>query len=227
MSEFGKRTTNARRSSPRQHFASGAPRPQAPTVLNLITRRELAELEKGKLPLWTTMSRMKLAGFALLMLAMFLGAVAFYGPEVARDLKYAGTYTVAYDLRASDGHCKRYMFLVTMCSAKIRSIVNNEPARSSEFLMFFRSGDGAELVPVRSTANASAVGIQYAVRDVLVNRTLSLLGIALFLGWICWLFADGLRKGRYQNGPAHEQVLDYIASRLNSVPAATDARVPA
>ena len=34
-------------------------------------------------------------------MAMVLGAVAFYGPELARDLRYAGTFRVADDLRAT------------------------------------------------------------------------------------------------------------------------------
>jgi hypothetical protein len=80
--------------------------------------------------------------------------------------------------------------------------------------MFFRSGDGAEMIPVRSNADASAVGIQYAVSDVLLNRTLSLIGIILFFGWVAWMFLDCVRKGRYQDGPGHEAVRQYVALNL-------------
>jgi hypothetical protein len=73
--------------------------------------------------------------------------------------------------------------MVTFCSAKIHSVMNERSTSSTEFLMFFRSGDGAEMIPVRSNVDASVVGIQYAVSDVLLNRILSLIGITLFFGW--------------------------------------------
>jgi hypothetical protein len=82
--------------------------------------------------------------------------------------------------------------------------------------MFFRGGDGADLIPVRSNVDASAVGIQYAVSDVLLNRTLSLIGITLFFGWIAWVFLDRVRKGQYKDGPAHEAVRQYVALHSSS-----------
>ena len=79
------------------------------------------------------------------------------------------------------------------------------------YLMFFRSGDGELLIPVRSDADASAVGIQYAVSDILLNRTLSLLGLAIFFSWIGWIFVQCVRQGRYQGGAAHAAILAYVA----------------
>jgi hypothetical protein len=213
MGDFGKRT--AMQGLPLQH-ASGAPRQSAPAWQDQISRRDLKALEKGQLPVWTNMSQLKLLGLALFVVAMVLGAVGFYGPEVARDLRYVGTFRVADDLRATEGRCKRYIFLVTFCSAKIHSVRNEQSTYSSEFLMFFRGGDGAELIPVRSDVDASAVGIQYAVSDVLLNRTLSLIGIALFFGWIAWVFVDRVRKGQYKDGPAHEAVRQYVALHSSS-----------
>ena len=58
----------------------------------------------------------------------------------------------------------------------------------------------------RSNVDASAVGIRYAVSDVLLNRSLSLLGITLFFGWIAGMFLDCVRKVRYKDGPGHEAV---------------------
>jgi hypothetical protein len=215
MGEFGKRTVNAMQGLPLQH-ASGAPRQSTPAWSDQISKRDLNALEKGQLPAWTNMSRFKLLGLALFVVAMVLGAVGFYGPELARDLRYAGTFRVADDLRATEGRCKRYVFLVSICSAKIHSVSNERSTSSSEFLMFFRGGDGAEMIPVRSNVDASAVGIQYAVGDVLLNRTLSLIGITLFFGWIVWVFLDRVRKGQYKDGPAHEAVRQYVA--LHSSP---------
>ena len=215
MADFGKRTVNAMREPPVRH-ALGAPQVSAPAWSDQISKRDLRALEKGQLPAWTNMSQLKLLGMALFVVAMVLGAVAFYGPELARDLRHAGTFRVADDLRATEGRCKRYIFLVTFCSAKIQSVRNEQSTYSSEFLMFFRGGDGAELIPVRSNVDASVVGIQYAVSDVLLNRTLSLIGIALFFVWIAWVLLDCVRKGRYQDGPAHEAVRQYVALHSSS-----------
>jgi nitrogen fixation-related uncharacterized protein len=51
---------------------------------------------------------------------------------------------------------------------------------------------------------------------VLLNRTLSLIGIALFFGWIAWVFLDRVRKGQYKDGPAHEAVRQYVALHSSS-----------
>src|SRR5262245_19569142 len=149
MGEFGKRTANMTHGAPLRH-ASDGPRQSTPVWSDQISRRDLKALERGQLPAWTNMSRLKLVGFAFFMMAIVFGAPAFYGPDLARDLRYAGTFRVADDLRATDGTCKRYVFLVSFCSAKIRSIMNDRSTSSSEFLMFFRSGDGAAMIPVRS-----------------------------------------------------------------------------
>jgi hypothetical protein len=87
--------------------------------------------------------------------------------------------------------------------------------------MAFSSGDGEAMIPVRSTVDASAVGIQYAVSDVLLNRTLSLLGIMLFFAWLAWVFLDLIRKGRYKDGRGYEAVMQYVA--LHSRPADAEA----
>jgi hypothetical protein len=51
---------------------------------------------------------------------------------------------------------------------------------------------------------------------VLLNRTLSLLGIVLFFGRAAWLFLDCVRKGRYKDGPAYEAVKQYVALHSSS-----------
>jgi hypothetical protein len=212
MVDFGKRTMNAAQEPPRQ--ASGAE--STPAWSDQISERDLKALERGRLPVWINMSRLKLVSIALFMVATVLGAVAWYGPELARDLRYAGTFSVAYDLRATEGKCRRYIFLISLCSAKIHSIISEQSASSTEFLMVFRDADGADMIPVRSNADASAVGIQYAVSDVLLNRTLSLLGVMLFFGLAAWFFFDCVRKGRYKDGPAYEAVRQYVALHSNS-----------
>jgi hypothetical protein len=216
MAEFGRRTGAATAGKPRA-FASGAPRETTPASSDLISKGDLKTLEKGELPSWTTMSRAQLIGIGLFVIAMVMGAVGFYGPDVVRDLRNAGTYRVAHDLRATDGNCTRYAFLVTLCSAKIHTVGRAELPTTNHYLMFFRSGDGEQMVPVRSAADASAVGIQYAVSDILLNRTLSLLAVTIFFSWISWIFFTLVREGRYQGGRAHAAILQYVA--LHSSPA--------
>lgn len=222
MGEFGKRTRGASNGEPRQ-FASGAQGQSTPALSDVLTKRDLKALEKGQLPAWTNIGRFQLIAMVLFIMAMVMGAVGYYGPDVVRDLRYAGTYRVAYDLRATEGNCTRYSFLVTLCSAKIHSAGQADRSITSTYLMFFRSGDGERMIPVRSDADATAVGIQYAVSDVLLNRTLSLLGLAVFFSWIGWTLFQCVRQGRYQGGRAHEAILQYVA--LHSGPA--DVRQPA
>ncbi len=102
-----------------------------------------------------------------------------YGPDIIRDHRLAGTWQPAYDLRATDGKCKRMNFVVTFCSANIRSVAKPDQAPVAyEFMMLFASGSGEALVPVRSTKDRAAVSILYAAETELWNRTLSFVLIA-------------------------------------------------
>lgn len=219
MSEFGKRGVRSAAASPsRQQVSRASPAPDRdPTVSGLLSRRDLSHIDKGVVPTWVNMSRSHLMGFIVVVPLLVLAGLGYYGPDVVRDIRYAGTFAEADDLRATDGTCKRYMFLVTLCSASIRAVRGGQVTHQPSFLMFFRGGGGAELVPVRSKIDASVVSIEYAVRDVLLNRTLSLLGGTAFFAWIWWLFVERVRKGRYKDGPAHEAVLRYVATK--SMPA--------
>lgn len=209
MGDFGKR---GRQSAATSRHTASARQESAAAPPDLISKRDLKYIDKGYGPAWANLSRLQLMVFVLLLPALALAAIWCYGPDIVRDLRYAGTFTVATDLRATEGKCTRHAFMVTLCSAKIRSM-RGEAERSSAFMMFFRSGDGAQLVPVRSTANASVVGIRYAVSDVLINRTLSLLGGTMFFGWIWLMLFDCVRKGRYKGGPAHAALVQYMALR--------------
>ena len=220
MGEFGKR---ARPGEPRRSSATarrqGEPRCDTTTVRqqpqsmpeDLISKSDLKAIEKGRAPNWANMNRTQLMASLVLVPLICLAAILFYGPDLARDLRHAGTFAVATDLTATDGKCKRHLFLVTFCDADIRSERTGQVVATSSFLMFFRSGGGEELVAVRSRVDASVIGIRYAVSDVLLNRTLSLLGVAVFFGWVWLMFYDRLRKGRNKRGPAHEAHIQYLA----------------
>lgn len=99
-----------------------------------------------------------------------------YGPDLWRDHRLSGTWQPAYDLQVTDGKCERTNFVITFCNAKIKSVARPDQAPiSHSFLMFFSSGGGEALVPVRSTKDRSAVSIFYAADTKLWNRTLSLI----------------------------------------------------
>jgi hypothetical protein len=106
--------------------------------------------------------------------AMLYGLVASYGPDILRDHRLAGTWQPAYDLQAMEGKCERTNFVITFCSAKIKSVANPGQAPiAHRFMMLFAGGGGEALVPVRSTSDRTAVSIFYAAETKLWNRTLS------------------------------------------------------
>jgi len=126
--------------------------------------------------------------------AMLYGLFASYGPDIVRDHRLSGTWQPAYDLRVTDGKCKRTNFIATFCEAKILSVARPDQAPINHgFFMLFSGGGGEALVPVRSTKDRNAVSIYYAAETKLWNRTLtfifsaglvSLFGaVALFLFW--------------------------------------------
>ena len=126
--------------------------------------------------------------------AMLYGLVVSYGPDILRDHRLAGTWQPAYDLQAMEGRCERKNFVITFCSAKIRSVANPGQAPiTHRFMMLFTGGGGEALVPVRSTIDRAAVSIFYAAETKLLNRTLSFVFTAgilalfsVFALFACW-----------------------------------------
>ncbi|MGJ4926185.1 hypothetical protein ACQR1I_12750 [Bradyrhizobium sp. HKCCYLS2038] len=110
----------------------------------------------------------------LVCVAMLYGFLTSYGPDLRRDRHLAGTWQPAYDLRATEGRCKRTNFVITNCTATIVSVAqpDREPIKV-DFFMLFAGGGGEAIVPVRSTADRAAVSIHYAVETKLWNRTLT------------------------------------------------------
>ncbi|GLH79015.1 hypothetical protein SSBR45G_39240 [Bradyrhizobium sp. SSBR45G] len=123
--------------------------------------------------------------WAIVMLAcgaMLYGFLVNYGPDLRRDRRLAGTWQPAYDLKATEGRCKRTNFVITSCSAKIASIAQPDQALINiDFFMLFSGGGGEALVPVRSTVDRAAVSIYYAAETKLWNRTLSFVFGAVIL----------------------------------------------
>jgi len=129
--------------------------------------------------------------------AMLYGLVVSYGPDLLRDHRLSGTWQPAYDLRAVSGKCERTNFVVTRCSAKIKSVARPELAPTEHgFMMLFTGGGGEALVPVRSTTDRAAVSIFYAADTKLWNRTWSFVTavgvLALFVAGALVLFWRGV-----------------------------------
>lgn len=228
MADFGKRasfgTRGAQQSPARRPVVSRAGSPAAVSYASgpasLISARDMRHIDKGHMPAWTRMSRLQLLGFALVLPLVMLAAIWSYAPDIVRDHRYAGTYAVAPDLRATNGECTRYAFLVTLCSAKVHEFGRNEQPIRTSFMMLLRSSDGARMVPVRSTVDPSAIGIRFAVTDMLWTRTLSLTGSVLVLLAMSWLFLSLLLRGRHMGSEAHAAALEYAAARMPAAPAA-------
>ena len=107
-------------------------------------------------------------------IAMLYGLLVNYGPDILRDHRLAGTWQPAYDLQAMDGKCERTNFVITFCTAKIKSVARPDQAPiAHSFFMLFSGGGGEALVPVRSTTDRTAVSIAYTAEAKLWNRTLS------------------------------------------------------
>lgn len=196
MPEFGKRIAIGHAESP------GRPGGQADIDA------ALAVFKAGKLPNWTTAGPIKLFLGLLLVAAGLCFFTVTYAGDIVRDIRLRGTWQVAYDLRAVNGSCTRYNFVVTRCSAKIQS--NAEPDQApvaSEFMMLFSGGGGEMLVPVRSTTDPSAVAIAYATETKLMNRTITFLVLAGALAALLIGLLGALGSGRYKGGAAHLALL--------------------
>jgi hypothetical protein len=196
MTQFGKRIPAGR--------AASASRPGGQTDVDAA----LAAVKAGKLPAWTTAGPVGLAIGLLIVAAGLYFITVTYAGDILRDIRLAGTWQAAYDLRAVNGSCTRHNFVVTRCSAKIQS--NAEPNQApvaTEFMMLFSSGGGEMLVPVRSTTNPSAVAIAYAAETKLANRTMTFLVLTGALAAMLIGLVSALATGRYKGGAAHLDLL--------------------
>jgi hypothetical protein len=196
MAEFGKRVAGGPAVSPSR------------TGGQADVGAALAVVKAGKLPFWTTADPVKLVIGLLILAAGLYFITVTYAGDIFRDIRLAGTWQVAYDLRAVNGSCTRHNFVLTRCSVKIQSIAEpNQAPVASEFMMLFSSGGGELLVPVRSTTNPSAVAIAYATETKLLNRTMTFLVLTGALAAMFIALASALATGRYNGGAAHHALL--------------------
>jgi hypothetical protein len=208
MAQFGKRNTIAAQPV----FGRNGGDARRPNASQTDVSAALAVVKEGKVPAWTTFGPLRLVIAVLCTAAGLWYVTATYAGEIFRDHRLAGTWQTAYDLQAVDGSCRRVQLVITFCSAKIKSLAEPERAPvASEFMMGFSGGGGEVMVPVRSTANPSAVAIAYAAETQLVNRTLTWLVVAMILAALLISAVKALLQGRYKGGRAHRSLLDGLA----------------
>ncbi len=96
-----------------------------------------------------------------------------YVGDLIRDHRLSGSWQPAYDVQVLDARCKRYSFVVTLCSARIKPLArpDQSPVAVDYMMAFVRGAD--PIVPVRSTLDTSAVTIGSAVQSHLLNRTIT------------------------------------------------------
>ena len=200
MTQFGKRMAVAHTASPGR------------SVVRTDVDDALAVVQNGKMPAWTTIGPVKLVLGSLLFAAGLYFMTATYAADLLRDLRLAGTWQAAYDLRVVEGSCTRHNFVVTRCSARIKSSAEpNQAPIPIAFMMLFSGGGGEALVPLRSTANPSAVAIAYAAQAKLANRTITFVVLAGALAAMLIWVVGALATGRYKGGAAHDELIDGIA----------------
>jgi hypothetical protein len=199
MAEFGKRNAVGGGAARSQFQAAAA---DLHTVVNT-----------GKLPAWTRLGFLQLVIFMLALPAVIYWGFLPYAGDILRDHRLAGSWRTAYDLQALDGHCTRHQFLLTNCSAKIKSLAEpDQKPVQVDFMMGFVSGGGEAMIPVRSTRDSSVVSIGYAAQTELWNRTLTFL---VMIGAMSAMFLATVRallRGRYNGGAAHLELLAGLAS---------------
>ena len=137
--------------------------------------------------------------FLLLAGAAYWFLILPYAGGVVRDLRLSGTWQPAYDMQVVDGRCKRYNFVITLCSARMKSRARPDlPPTSVDYMMAFVRG-AEPLVAVRSTRDTSAVSIGAAADRHLVNRTLTFLfltGVFIAIFLVCGLLMLAAGNGR-------------------------------
>ena len=174
-------------------------------------------LRTGKPPAW---ARHTLGGIAFglaCLVALLVLMVGLYGPGLMRDLRLAGSWVPATDLRAEEGQCTNYQFVWTDCSVDIVSPgADGEQRETLRYMMSFTRGGGELLIPMRSTRDPAAVAVGYAAETELTNRTISfaLYGVLLVVG----LFAGARRlaRGEYKGGRAHRALAAGLAEIAGS-----------
>jgi hypothetical protein len=197
MAEFGKRN------APGATRAHGGPQ-AAPADLAAA----IEVVKTGKLPYWANIGPLRLLLVFLGALAWFWWLVLPYGGPVLRDYRLAGTWQPAYDMRVVAPKCTRYNLSLTICSATLQSLAEpNQPPIPVDYMMAFSSGGGERLVPVRSTADPSAVSLAYAAETQLTNRMLTFLAIAFGAVMVVLTTGSALLRGRYQGGAAHRALV--------------------
>lgn len=203
---FGKRGISSNPSgvvSPSRNSVQ-QPKPQA-VASSLSEASRLTELPDDMTeipPHWVNLSFSRLLFSAMFCSAMLAFGLYLQMPYLMRDAHLAQTYELDLSVKVNHGDCTGFTIL-HFCEVSFTT--ENNGITQTENTHFFVTAldiDKQLLMPVRSTADASAISVDYAVNEALPNRIWSmiiwgLLGVALILNLVFLLV-----MGRYQGGPA-------------------------
>ncbi len=94
--------------------------------------------------------RVQHAFLALIAAVGFWLLIVPYVGDLIRDHRLSGSWQPAYDVQVLDARCKRYSFVVTLCSARIKPLArpDQSPVAVDYMMAFVRGAD--PIVPVRS-----------------------------------------------------------------------------
>jgi hypothetical protein len=197
MAEFGKRRS-----------AQDAGTFYRPTAEAVDLGAAIKAVQTGRLPYWAK------AGPLYFVTAMIFAAGVFwlhilpYAEDLLRDHRHMGTWQPAYDMRVIEGRCTRYGHVISDCRVKIESAPEpNKAPLTIRYSMFFASGGGELLLPMRSTVDPSAITVAYAAETKLVNRTLTFLGMTGVVAAVFFGALGALRQGRFVGGAAHRALV--------------------
>lgn len=209
MAGFGKRETMGTGRSERVGGASKAARPRTGHPLAAsLSQQEIADLDQGKLPSWTEMGLRWVIGFVVVLPLLVAYSCLHWGSGLVRDIRYAGSFVEAPELRQIEGECTRYQLLLTDCNVKFQSIGAGAAEHTIVFAEFFRFSSTTPIVPVRSTIDPSVVSVEYAVGS-LWSRALSLVGFNVMILMVWWTQFRFLLRGHYQGSKAHDAIRQY------------------
>jgi hypothetical protein len=177
---FGRRNV-VHRAPPMRPAANAQPRrtaqDQAPAQVGEPTELPERAGHPGN-PLKATLS-------ALAMIASGVVLIFLFASDLQRDLSLKGTFRPDFNVSVERATCSRYAFVVSRCSVRFSWREGaTEQTASGNFLIGLKSMDGVRVIPVRSTADPSAVSSAVAL-DHLSNRiwTLAFLsGTSLLVG---------------------------------------------
>jgi hypothetical protein len=173
---------------------------------DLDTARVREAPERGKPPFWRSDGSVSLALLSILFAGLLYAEIRYNDIELVRDIWLAGTWEPAPDMRIIDNKCELDLnksigddiFFLRNCAVVIEPRSGQSwTGFKSRFKVAFTTVANMPALPVRSRLDPTAIAVNYAVNDLLLNRILT--SFVLMGSYITVLIAlvTRLFKGEY------------------------------